>query len=68
MPTVRRCLNLSIHSSVLHISLPVNGCVFLLVEHWETLCAFLTQQSEQITVAICNESPLFKTVRTVMCL
>lgn len=47
MPSIRRWLHSKINSPVFHISPPVNGPVFLLVQHSETVCIF-TQQSEKI--------------------
>lgn len=70
MPTERRWFNLNIHSSAFHISLPVNGPVFPLVEHRETVCAFFNPavRKDNAHHFICNQSPLFVTLRIVMCM
>lgn len=70
MLTERRWFNLNIHSSAFHISLPVNGPVFPLVEHQETVCAFFNPavRKDNGQHFICNQSPLFVTLRIVMCL
>lgn len=70
MLTERRWFNLNIHSSAFHISLPVNGPVFPLVEHRETVCAFFNPAVRKNNghYFICNQSPLFVTLRIVMCM
>lgn len=70
MPTERRWFNLNIHSSAFHISLPVNGPVFPLVEHRETVCAFFNPavRKDNAHHFISNQSRLFVTLRIVMCM